>query len=68
MTEALVTNDEYVSDEMRGKGIGFDRIRRITGYLVGSLDRFNTAKRSEVEDRIKHNVCDEQQAQIEQTA
>lgn len=33
----------------------FSRIRRITGYLVGSLDRFNDAKRSEVLDRVKHN-------------
>lgn len=32
----------------------FDRIRRITGYLVGSLDRFNDAKRAEVADRVKH--------------
>lgn len=32
----------------------FDRIRRITGYLVGTLDRFNDAKRSEVEERVKH--------------
>ena len=31
-----------------------ERIRRITGYLVGTLDRFNDAKRSEVEDRVKH--------------
>ena len=36
--------------------IGFERIRRITGYLVGTLERFNDAKRSEVEDRVKHNV------------
>ena len=28
-----------------GKGVGFERIRRITGYLVGTLDRFNDAKR-----------------------
>lgn len=35
-------------------GQGFERIRRITGYLVGTLDRFNDAKRSEVEDRVKH--------------
>ena len=33
----------------------FDRIRRITGYLVGTLDRFNNAKRAEEHDRIKHN-------------
>lgn len=36
--------------------IGFERIRRITGYLVGTVDRFNNAKRAEVRDREKHNV------------
>ncbi len=36
--------------------VAFDRIRRITGYLVGTIDRFNNAKRSEVGDRIKHDV------------
>lgn len=35
--------------------MGFHRIRRITGYLVGTLDRFNNAKRAEVEDRVKHS-------------
>lgn len=35
---------------------GFDRIRRITGYLVGDLNRFNDAKRREVEDRVKHTT------------
>lgn len=39
-----------------GKGIGFERIRRITGYLVGSLERFNNAKRAEEHDRVKHGV------------
>lgn len=34
--------------------IPFERIRRITGYLVGTLDRFNDAKQSEVKDRVKH--------------
>ncbi|NLO13260.1 MAG: hypothetical protein GX124_03945 [Clostridiales bacterium] len=34
----------------------FERIRRITGYLVGTLDRFNNAKRSEEHDRVKHRV------------
>ena len=33
---------------------GFERIRRITGYLVGTVDRFNNAKRAEVEDRVNH--------------
>ena len=32
----------------------FERIRRITGYLVGTLDRFNNAKRAEVDDRVCH--------------
>ena len=34
----------------------FDRIRRITGYLVGTLDRFNDAKRHEEHDRVKHGL------------
>ena len=37
-------------------GKHFERIRRITGYLVGTLDNFNNAKRSEVSDRVKHSV------------
>ena len=34
----------------------FERIRRITGYLVGTLDRFNDAKAAEERDRVKHSV------------
>ncbi len=37
-------------------GVRFERIRRITGYLVGTLDRFNDAKRSEEADRVKHGI------------
>ncbi|MCL1829193.1 MAG: anaerobic ribonucleoside triphosphate reductase [Oscillospiraceae bacterium] len=37
-------------------GVPFERIRRITGYLVGTLDRFNNAKRAEEHDRIKHEI------------
>ena len=37
-----------------GKGVHTERIRRVTGYLVGTLDRFNNAKRAEVADRVKH--------------
>lgn len=33
---------------------GFEKIRRITGYLVGTVDRFNDAKRAEEKDRVKH--------------
>ncbi|KAF5070283.1 Anaerobic ribonucleoside-triphosphate reductase [anaerobic digester metagenome] len=36
--------------------MGFHRIRRITGYLVGTLERFNNAKRAEVADRVKHSL------------
>ncbi len=44
-----------------GNGIKFERIRRITGYLVGTLDRFNDAKRAEEHDRVKHtDLCAKQ--------
>ena len=39
---------------MVGADVKFDRIRRITGYLVGTTDRFNNAKRAEERDRVKH--------------
>lgn len=38
----------------RGAGVPFARIRRITGYLVGTVDRFNDAKRDELEHRVHH--------------
>lgn len=37
-----------------GSGVKFERIRRITGYLVGTLDRFNNGKAAEERDRVKH--------------
>ena len=37
-------------------GAPFERVRRITGYLVGTLDRFNDAKRAEEADRVKHQL------------
>lgn len=37
-----------------GEGVGFERIRRITGYLVGTVERFNNGKRAEERDRVKH--------------
>ena len=39
-----------------GDGVGFERIRRITGYLVGTVDRFNNGKRAEERDRVKHST------------
>ena len=41
---------------MVGEGVKFERIRRITGYLVGTTDRFNDAKRAEERDRVKHGL------------
>ena len=44
-----------VSEKM-GQGVGFERIRRITGYLVGPMDKWNDAKRAEERDRVKHSM------------
>lgn len=52
MTEKKLDN----KTTLVGEGVGFERIRRITGYLVGTLDRFNSAKRAEVNDRVKHSI------------
>ena len=41
-----------------GEGVRFERIRRITGYLVGTMDRWNDAKKSEERDRVKHGLAD----------
>jgi anaerobic ribonucleoside-triphosphate reductase len=43
-------------DTKLGQGVKFERIRRITGYLVGTLDRWNNAKQAEERDRVKHGV------------
>lgn len=48
---------EFQSKKTVGEGVEFDRIRRITGYLVGTVDRFNNAKRAEEKDRVKHMSC-----------
>lgn len=37
-----------------GEGVRFQRVRRVTGYLVGDLSRFNDGKRAEEHDRVKH--------------
>ena len=42
------------AERLVGEGVKFERIRRITGYLVGTLDRFNNAKRAEERDRVRH--------------
>jgi len=45
-----------IAEERIGENIGFERIRRITGYLVGTTDRFNNAKRAEESQRVKHCI------------
>ena len=40
--------------EKRGHNVPFERIRRITGYLVGTMEKWNDAKKAEERDRVKH--------------
>ncbi len=51
-----IIGDECPCCHRTESGRPFERIRRITGYLVGTLDRFNNAKRAEEHDRVKHGV------------
>lgn len=39
-----------------GEGVSFERLRRITGYLVGTIDRWNNGKLAELKDRVKHGT------------
>ena len=43
-----------VSERERGKGVRFERIRRITGYITGDLNTWNGAKQAELKDRVTH--------------
>lgn len=54
LLEILIDGDE-VELNIKFATVAFERIRRITGYLVGDLSRFNDAKLSEVHDRVKHD-------------
>ena len=47
---------EFVDITYHWETVPFERIRRITGQLVGTLDRFNNGKRAEVADRVKHGI------------
>lgn len=47
-------NGTEFDDVIVGKGIMFERIRRITGYLVGTMNRWNNAKKAEEKERVKH--------------
>ena len=52
----LTINGNYVDIKYNYDSVQFERIRRITGYLVGTLDRFNDAKKAEESQRIKHEI------------
>jgi hypothetical protein len=52
----VVFDGDYAGIDCAVHAHPFERIRRITGYLVGTLDRFNEAKRAEERDRVKHAV------------
>ena len=58
-----MTHNGLLVDEMGivGTNVKFERIRRITGYLVGTLDRFNNGKAAEERDRVKHMNMDKWQ-------
>jgi len=50
------TDGEFADLKFTFAEVPFARIRRITGYLVGTTERFNNAKRCEEKDRVKHTV------------
>lgn len=52
----IAVDGEYVDINYVFDAQPFERIRRITGYLVGTLDRFNNGKRAEEQDRVKHQL------------
>lgn len=54
LMESRLFEEVKPARKMVGQGLGFERTRRITGYLVGTLDRFNNAKRAEERERVKH--------------
>ncbi len=54
--DLTIVDDDYVDIEYHYDTTPFQRIRRVTGYLAGTLDRFNNAKKAEVRDRVKHDV------------
>lgn len=45
-----------LNPDKRGRNIPFERIRRITGYLVGTMEKWNDAKKAEEKDRVVHSV------------
>lgn len=54
--EKVINKVDEPTKRQLGEGIKFERIRRITGYLTGTLDRWNDAKQAEEHDRVHHDI------------
>ena len=59
-----LADDDEVSLKYVTNALPFERIRRITGYLVGSMDKWNNAKRAEERDRVKHGTGDDEERDV----
>ena len=53
----IVADGDYVDITYKRPDMPFQRYRRITGYLTGTIDRWNNAKRAELKDRVKHGIA-----------
>ena len=51
----IIDDEGYANIEYKANPIPFERIRRITGYLTGTTNTWNNAKKAELKDRVKHN-------------
>lgn len=54
---------DYVDLNYQFEHVDFERIRRITGYLVGTMDHWNNAKAAEEHDRVKHSLSEDNSIQ-----
>jgi len=57
-----------MENKNNGLNVGFERIRRVTGYLAGDVKRFNNGKRAEEKDRVKHTGINELKDNINEQA
>lgn len=64
MSVEMTVDGDSVDVKYKYESVPFHRIRRITGYLVGDLERFNDAKFAEVNDRVKHSLTTPETQQL----
>ena len=55
--DIIIDDDGYANLKYSLAPVGFERIRRITGYLVGTTEKWNDGKKAELKDRVKHSCC-----------